>query len=264
MLAERLQAKFGRDFHTDGKKEYLTDGVPFDPPRLHLGDRGGDSYRNSKQGYVKSIHSPSIVMSTADRGSIPTVRSKIVFIAALSSIVNGLEFPIGITNCGIQSWIQSPPKRAVTMNQGTTEIMLALGLAEHMVGTAYLDDFIWSELEAEYKMIPVIAKEYPTINELLSVEPDFVYASYSSAFATTSVNYTQGLPIEILGEDGQCDLVTEESLEKDGSHCRAELHKAGIQTYLQKPACELIEHRPAGGAADTITTLMNEIWDIAR
>ena len=209
-------------------------------------------------------HTRDVTPSVSLRGSIPTVRSKIVLIAALSSTVNGLEFPIGITNCGIQSWIQSPPKRAFTMNQGTTEIMLALGLAGHMVGTAYLDDYIWSELEAEYKTIPVIAKEYPTIDELLSVEPDFVYASYSSAFATTSVNYTDGLPIEILGEDGQCDLVTEESLEKDGSHCRAELHKAGIQTYLQKPACELIEHRPAGGAADTITTLFNEIWDIAR
>jgi hypothetical protein len=187
-----------------------------------------------------------------------------ILLLALLSIVNGLEFPIGITNCGVQSWIQSPPKRAVTMNQGTTEIMLALGLADKMVGTAYLDDYIWSELEAEYKKVPVIAKEYPTIDELLSVDPDFVYASYGSAFSTHSVNYTQGLPTEILGEDGQCDLVTEESLEKDGSHCRAELNEAGIQTYLQKPYCELIEHRPAGGAADTITTLFNEIWDIAR
>jgi iron complex transport system substrate-binding protein len=35
------------------------------------------------------------------------------------------------------------------MNQGTTEIMLALDLADGMVGTAYLDDYIWYELEAE-------------------------------------------------------------------------------------------------------------------
>jgi cysteinyl-tRNA synthetase len=81
MLANRLQAKFARDFHTadsiqttlieggvfvhDGKKEYRTDGVPFDPPRLHLGGDSSSS-RNSKQGYVKSIHSPSIVVSSED------------------------------------------------------------------------------------------------------------------------------------------------------------------------------------------------------
>jgi hypothetical protein len=183
---------------------------------------------------------------------------------ALPSIVYGLEFPIGVTNCGIQSWYQSPPRRAVTMNQGTTEIMLALGLADHMVGTSNLDDYIWSELESEYKKIPVIADDYPTIDELLAVEPDFVYAQWGSAFSTHKVNYTQGLPAEILGEDGQCDLVTEESLEWPGSsHCRAELNAAGIQTYLQKPYCELIEHRPEGGAADTIPTLFSEIWDIA-
>ena len=110
----------------------------------------------------------------------------------------------------------------------------------------------------------MVAKDYPTIDELLSIEPNFVYVSYSSAFFTVSVNYTQGLPTKILGEDGQCDLVTEESLERNGSHCHAELHEAGIQTYLQKTACKLIEHRPVGGAADSITTLFNEIWDIAR
>ncbi len=63
----------------------------------------------------------------------------------------------------------------------------------------------------------MITKEYPTIGELLAVEPDCVYASYGSAFATTSVNYTQGVPSEILGEDGQSDLVTEQSFERNGS-----------------------------------------------
>lgn len=45
------------------------------------------------------------------------------------------------------------------------------------------------------------------------------------------------------------------------SHCREELHEKGIQTYLQKPACELVEHRPAEDS--TISTLYDEIWDIA-
>jgi iron complex transport system substrate-binding protein len=99
---------------------------------------------------------------------------KLHLLLALPSVIDGLEFPVGITNCGIQSWIQSPPKRAVTMNQATTEIMLALGLADHMVGTAGMDDSIWVEYEADYKNIPVLAQKYPDIDTLLSVEPDFV------------------------------------------------------------------------------------------
>lgn len=61
-------------------------------------------------------------------------------------VADALDYPMGITNCGVQSWIQEPPERALTMNQGTTEVMLALGLADRMVGTAYIDDYIWPEL----------------------------------------------------------------------------------------------------------------------
>jgi hypothetical protein len=46
----------------------------------------------------------------------------------LPTIVDGLDYLIGITNCGVQSRIKSSPQRAVTMNQGATKVMLALGL----------------------------------------------------------------------------------------------------------------------------------------
>jgi iron complex transport system substrate-binding protein len=59
-----------------------------------------------------------------------------------SSVVTAqvMDFPYTYTNCDVSSTIDSPPQRAVTLNQGTTEIMLALGLADSMAGTAYLDD----------------------------------------------------------------------------------------------------------------------------
>lgn len=177
-------------------------------------------------------------------------------LAAVSflSLARAVDYPVGITNCGEQSWIQSKPKRAVTMNQGTTEIMLALNLSDSMVGTAYLDDEIWSELESDFNMVPVLSDTYPDIDTLLSVNPDFVYAAYSSAFATSHVNYT------VFLED-ECGLVIERKGE-NRSHCRAELHEKGIQTYLQTPACELTEHRPVDSS--TMKTLYDEIWDIAN
>jgi hypothetical protein len=46
------------------------------------------------------------------------------------------------------------------------------------------------------------------------------------------------------------------------SHCRDELHDKGLQTYLQRHACELIEHRPVD--TSTIKTLYDEIWVIAN
>ena len=68
---------------------------------------------------------------------------------SIATTATALDYPIGITNCGVQSWIPNSPQRAVTMNQGTTEVMLALGLEDRMAGTAYLDDYIWPELVSD-------------------------------------------------------------------------------------------------------------------
>jgi iron complex transport system substrate-binding protein len=74
------------------------------------------------------------------------------------------------------------PARAVTLNQGATEVMLALGLQRRMIGTAYLDDRVAPAYASAYASVPVLAKEYPSREVLLSHRPDFVYASYASAF----------------------------------------------------------------------------------
>ena len=92
-------------------------------------------------------------------------------------------FAVDVTSCGHTSTLDAAPERAVTLNQGATEVLLALGLEDRMAGTAYLDDpeppARWVEA---YASVPVLSKEYPTREELLAAEPDFVYASYVSAF----------------------------------------------------------------------------------
>ncbi|MEE3920328.1 hypothetical protein V2I01_25410 [Micromonospora sp. BRA006-A] len=95
--------------------------------------------------------------------------------------------PVAVTNCGTPVTIAAPPMRVVTMNQAATEIMLALGLQDRMIGTAYLDDAILPAYADAYAKIPVLAKEYPTKEKLLEAEPDFVYASYNSAFGDEGV-----------------------------------------------------------------------------
>lgn len=97
-------------------------------------------------------------------------------------------YPVGISNCGISSWIDKAPERAISMNQGTTEILLALGLADRTIGTAYLDDAIWGKLDEAYASIPVLSDSYPTAEQIRELQPDSLYASYSSAFATSHVN----------------------------------------------------------------------------
>ncbi|WP_328910399.1 ABC transporter substrate-binding protein [Streptomyces sp. NBC_00234] len=94
-------------------------------------------------------------------------------------------FPYTVTNCGVTTTYEAPPKRAVTMNQHVTEVMLELGLASSLVGTAYLDDKVLPEYAEEYEATPVLAKEYPSYEKLLAAAPDFVYGGYDSAFAAS-------------------------------------------------------------------------------
>lgn len=90
--------------------------------------------------------------------------------------------PVTLENCGFESSYTTPPERAVTMNQAATEVMLALGLEDRMVGTAYLDDQILPQFEEAYTSVPVLSDQYPSQEILFAADPDFVYGSYSSAF----------------------------------------------------------------------------------
>jgi len=104
-------------------------------------------------------------------------------------------FPLEITSCGRTTTLEQPVTAGVTLNQGATEVALALGLEEQLVGTAYLDDAVQPALEGAYEEVPVLAAEYPTREQLLAAEPDFAYASYASALEATAV----GTPAELEG-----------------------------------------------------------------
>ncbi|MEU9096352.1 ABC transporter substrate-binding protein [Streptomyces sp. NPDC048361] len=106
-------------------------------------------------------------------------------------------FPYTVTNCGVTTTYTAPPKRAVTMNQHATEVMLELGLVKSLAGTAYLDDKVLSKYAADYRTVPVLAAAYPSYEKLLSVNPDYVYGGYASAFAAN-----EGRGREALAKSG--------------------------------------------------------------
>ncbi|PCG84259.1 hypothetical protein CIB93_20015 [Streptomyces sp. WZ.A104] len=135
-------------------------------------------------------------------------------------------FPYTVTNCGVTTTFKAPPKRVVTMNQHVTEIMLELGLAKSLVGTAYLDDKVLPKYEKDYASVPVLAKKYPSYEQVLAANPDFVYGGYGSAF-------TAG--------DGRG---------------REAFKKSGIETRLNTESC---------AEADTpMETLYEEVREVGR
>lgn len=74
------------------------------------------------------------------------------------------------------------PERVLSVNVNTGEQLMALGLGDKIIGTAYNNDTIDPQYEKEYNSKPVIAEKSPSLEVVLDLEPDFIYGR-SSAFS---------------------------------------------------------------------------------
>lgn len=92
-----------------------------------------------------------------------------------------VKFDYEIYGNNYEVTFEEAPKRAVTMSQFMTEMLLALNLEDRMVGTAFMDNEIYPEFKDAYEKIPVLSDKYPSKEKLFSVEPDFV-SGWTSAF----------------------------------------------------------------------------------
>ncbi|MEV6201950.1 ABC transporter substrate-binding protein [Streptomyces sp. NPDC051771] len=95
---------------------------------------------------------------------------------------SGGGFPVTIDNCGVKTTYDKAPSRVVTIHQHPAELMLALGLKDRMVGTAFPDSAVLPELRKDYESIPELAEREPSFETVLDAEPDLVYGGYGSAF----------------------------------------------------------------------------------
>ncbi|NJP99628.1 ABC transporter substrate-binding protein [Streptomyces zingiberis] len=96
-------------------------------------------------------------------------------------------YPVTLDNCGHQVTLASAPERAVSLDQGTTEILLSLGLADRMAGTATWTDPVPKDLEKANASVPRLADGRPSFESVLDAEPDFVTASFVSTLGTGGV-----------------------------------------------------------------------------
>lgn len=119
-----------------------------------------------------------------------------------------------LTSCGRQATFAAPPKRAVALDQTSTETLLELGLQDSMAGTANLKTKIPAPYAAAYAKIPVIAPKIATGEQLRAANPDFVVG-------------------------GSADLFT-----KDRAGTREELAALKVPTFVSAVDCP--ERNPAG------------------
>lgn len=96
-------------------------------------------------------------------------------------------YPRTIDNCGETTRLQQPPSRVVSLNQGSTEILLSLGLGDRLAGTATWTDPILPELRKANADVPRLADNMPSFESVLDKEPDLVTASFESTLGVGGV-----------------------------------------------------------------------------
>ncbi|MCF8607907.1 ABC transporter substrate-binding protein, partial [Gordonia sp. HY442] len=134
-------------------------------------------------------------------------------------------FPVTLTNCGEQVTVDAPPQNIVSLNQGTTEALLSLGLADRMAGTATWTDPVLPSLAAANEKVKRIDDNWPSLEAVLAEEPDLVTASFGSTF------------------------------DKGGTAPRARFTEFGVPTYLAPSDCEGKEDTGGDGSRSTDFTL---------
>jgi iron complex transport system substrate-binding protein len=103
-------------------------------------------------------------------------------IAGLVSILSSgaFAFPVTVDNCGQPLTFDAAPKRAVIHDLNMTEMAFALGLQPSIVGLTGITG--WYKVGPEFKAaqgdIPELAPKYPTIENLVAVQPDLFFAGW--------------------------------------------------------------------------------------
>ncbi|MER9488709.1 ABC transporter substrate-binding protein [Mesorhizobium sp. M0028] len=100
--------------------------------------------------------------------------------ASLLLAQTAFAFPVTVDSCGTPLTFDAAPKRAVIQDLNMAEMAFALGLQPSIVGLTGITGWykVGPEFKAEQGAIPELAPKYPTLENLVAVEPDFFFAGW--------------------------------------------------------------------------------------
>lgn len=139
---------------------------------------------------------------------------------------------VSVDNCGFALTVATPPRKIVTIKSTSEEMLLALGLGDRIIGTAFPDGPVPDQWADAAKDIPVISDFAPAQEAVLALEPDFVYGGWESNFAA------------------------------DTAGDREQLKGLGIGTYVSPAACKAAAYQPPKLTFDDVFAEIGEVGKI--
>ena len=140
-----------------------------------------------------------------------------------------------IDNCGTTvDFTGAAPKRVVTIKSSSTEMLLALGLGDRIVGTAFQDGPVPSAWKAQAATLTSLSNFVPSQEVVLATEPNLVYGGWESNFSA------------------------------DGAGTRGELATLGVSTYVSPAACKEVGYQPTRLRFSDIFSEIDQVAAIFR
>jgi len=88
------------------------------------------------------------------------------------------QYPLTLTNCGQQVTFEKAPAKIVSIGQGMTEVLLSLGLADKIAGTAVWVGPVLPQYAEANSKIKRLADNDPSFESVVGAEPDLVAAEF--------------------------------------------------------------------------------------
>ncbi|MCP8884084.1 putative F420-0 ABC transporter substrate-binding protein [Devosia sp. XJ19-1] len=170
-------------------------------------------------------------------------------------------YPLTLDNCGQAITLNAPPERVVTIKSTATEMVLALGLGERIIGVGFQDGPLPPELALAGSGLAVLSDKLPSQEVVLEAEPDFIYGGWESNFAADGAGERPtlaGLGVTTYVAPAACRSIKPAKLTFDGLH--DEIMEMGRIFDVEDQAATLIAEQRAILASITPASGRTALW----
>jgi len=157
---------------------------------------------------------------------------------ATNACAEPTTYPLTLENCGAKVTIEKAPQRAVGLGQNSSEIMLMLGLADRMAGTAIWVSPVLPQLAADNAKVQRIANNAPNFEAVVARQPDFIAAQFLTS----------------VGPQGRVGT-------------RQQFLDLGVPSYISPTDCAVTDNTRSDGTRKqmlTMNLLYQEIDELSR
>jgi iron complex transport system substrate-binding protein len=141
---------------------------------------------------------------------------------------------VSLDNCGTPVTFALAPERVITIKSTSTEMLLALGLGDRIIGIAFQDGPAAEQWATDAAALAVISDQVPGQEAVLAAAPDMIFGGWESNFSA------------------------------EGAGERSALQELGIATYVSPAACKEPGYQPTQLSFADIFDEIAEVASIFR